>query len=237
MCFWTPLGKWLDGQAGGWCQNEYNELMNLCGDVQFCADNEILKQYPDGLDVDIAFHWDGMGDGILFDVGGDCGQKRITLRVDDQSNLTAQGPLDTDVLSTPLVAGTYLVSYHVDGSDNALFVNGVLADSGSGGGGTPELLDSCGPGFVLSQRMSYWWENAQMGDWLKLAPFFVHVKDDAGTVDTWDFTQATAATGDTVELFEPSGVADPNWNASQGNLTGFATNGSAWDDDVWAGCF
>ena len=79
----------------------------------------------------------------------------------DQGHLTAKGPGPTDVLTAPVEAGTYLVSYHVDDTDNALFINGVMADTGSGGGGTPELLDSCGPGFVLGQRISYWWEMAQ----------------------------------------------------------------------------
>jgi len=236
-CKFTPLGAWIDGSAGGWCSDVYNELMNMCGDVMFCAQAGVLKQYPDGIDVDVGFHWDAMEGGILLDVGGDCGQKRLTITVDQNGNVGAAGPLDTDVLAGQIDAGTHLISYHVDGTDNALFIDGELVDQGAGGGGTPELLGSCGPGFVLGQRISYWWEMAQMADWLRGAPFFVHLKGKAGTVDTWSFDEATAKTADTILLSDPSGVAGPNWKATEGTFDGLATNGATWEDDVWANCF
>jgi hypothetical protein len=211
--------------------------MNLCGNVMFCTEMEVMKPYPDGLDVDVGFHWDGVEGGNLLDVGGDCGQKRVTIAIDINGNVSAQGPLATDVLKTQIDAGTHLISYHADGTDVALFVDGELVDTGAGGGGTPELLGSCGPGFVLGQRMSYWWEMAQEADWLRVAPFFVHLKGKAGTVNTWSFDEVSAKTADTILLYDPSGAAGPNWKPTEGNLDGLATNGAEWIDDVWANCF
>lgn len=234
----VDLRAWLAASSGGWCAGAYNAFVNLCGDVQFCFDPLYMRTYPAGIDVDVGIQWDG-APGFLLDMGGDCEGKRLSMTIAAGGTLTATF-MGASALTAPLRPGTRLISYRVTRAESALFVDGALADAGAGTGTStvPELVGRCGPGVVLGQRLSYWWEPGKRDDWLRGAPFFFHLKEAVTAAQVWDFGRAMAPTAETVVLFDRSGVdaAAGRWRSRIGARTGVAENGARFVDQAFGAC-
>ncbi|MCC6217467.1 MAG: hypothetical protein IT376_21600 [Polyangiaceae bacterium] len=209
-CSPISVADWLASQRHGWCQDEPNELMNLCGDVPFCFDTDVMRPYPDGLEIHAGFHYDGVSDGILFDLGGDCDLKRASCVFETAGTLSCSGPAGPRVSSPVLGAGPHLVTLRASEAGTWLFVDGVEVASGGGSSVAPELIGECGPGLVLGQRISYWWEDTSAGWWLRHAPFLLHLRSRARS-DAWSLSAAIEPDPDSVLLFDSSGVDGVSW--------------------------
>lgn len=234
---------WLDGQAGGFCHAPAGALMNLCGDVEFCADMGVLRAHAGGLELDVGFDWDGVDtDGNIVDVGGDCDNQRVSLRIekDDAGGvlLRANGPQKGGGLAVPILAGRHLVGYRVDEASSALFLDGRKVAEGPGAGATPNLVDKCGPGFVLGHRISYWWEDTDPKSvyYLRFAPFFAHLRDGAGPTGAWTLAGATSPGQGTVAFFDAAGANGSLWTPKVGAQAGVGKNGSTWVTDTRSSC-
>lgn len=241
------VSEWLATQRGGWCNAEFNQIVTLCNNTkwappedEFCFDDKLLGVYPDGIEVDLGFHWDGQRkNGILFDAGGDCRVRRISLVIDADGRLHAVGPNSADDLTIDITPGTHLVTYRKTAKTSALFVDGLLVASGAGTGAEPpELVADCGPGIVLGQRISYWWEPTVEASksWARIAPFFFHLRDVDPAADParLSFEEATTLSARTRLLFDSTGVDGTTWNAKDGTHKGYARNGSKWAADALA---
>jgi hypothetical protein len=217
---------WLGAHPGGWCNAYYNNFINLCGDVAFCFESTIMRTYPDGLAVDIGLHYDGASLGLLLDVGGDSELKRMTCSFLTPGVVRCAGP-GPNTVEAPLQAGTHLVSYRVSQSGAALFIDGQLAGTGTGAVDVPELLGASGPGFVLGQRIAFWWEAAQSVAWLRAAPFFLHLRDQAGSFDTFSLVEVATPGPHSVAMFE-NGPADgsTSWPRVAGPIDGVLCGGT-----------
>ncbi len=231
---------WLKAQNGGFCNDKFNEFMNLCGEtsecpwnkgtlipggVPFCCDPAFMKQYPDGIAVDLGFHWDGVSSGVLFDIGGDCDKKRIECAI-NTGKLSCGNMQFAPVLDSTLpLAGRFIVSYRATKTFTELWVNGVLQASGGGTVDTPELVAACGPGFIVGQRISFWWEQSSPGKFLRLAPFLVHLKDQAPTAGTWTSSEVFTKTSRSVVLFEAPGASAAQWTDSVAGKLGLKCGG------------
>jgi hypothetical protein len=254
---------WLDTQKGGWCLDDYQTLINLCGKVSvchynlcgdldtdspdagtcyddyqhehekavpFCCDTRFLKPYPNGIVVDLGFHYYGVSTGFLFDLGGDTGAKRLNMTMTDGAQLSV-GLVSLEPLTAKLQKGTFLVSYHLTQSKSALFLNGILAAEGTGAPSVIELAAENGPGLVLGSRISYWWESANKK--MRFAPFLFHIRDGIHS-DTWSLAAATESGPDTLLLFRDQGVTGNAWTAVTGPETGYAiTTAMAEPEPVW----
>lgn len=231
----AALSRWIAEQKGGWCASEYNQLLNLCGEVEFCFDPSIMRTYPDGLAIDVGFHWDGEP-GFLLDLGGDCDGKRLTLNLYADGTLRAEEFVGGRALEGRLSQGPHLISFHASRERRALYVDGVMVDEAMDSNNTPELLGACGPGFVLGQRLSYWWEPGKRGTWLRNAPFLVHVRARAEPSSELKVRAAITPGPDTVAFFDASGVASDTWTSRSGSLVGWVSPGTRWVDDVATEC-
>ena len=227
----AALIAWLDKQNGGWCNDQFSKFLNLCGTVSacpwepgkvyptgmlFCCDPKLMRSYADGMAFDLGFHWDGVSSGTLMDAGGDCDGKRASCTL-EKNVLSCVGPGAAPQIKAPLpAAGRFLLSYRVTASWSELWVNGVRVGGGTGSGTVPVLTPTCGPGFNLGQRISYWWESSP-GQWLRFAPFFFHFRDQAPAQNTWSLADSITKQAHSVMLFEPG-----------------TANGDAWPDAVEA---
>lgn len=239
----VQTATWLDGQRGGFCQATFGALMNLCGDVDFCADADVLREHPAGLELDVGFDWDGVDpDGTLVDVGGDCDNQRIALRIETDAavgtHLLANGPQKGGGLTVQIAPGRHLVGYRVDAASAALFLDGRKVAEGLGAGATPKLTAACGPGFVAGQRISYWWEDKNPASvyFLRFAPFLVHLRSSPGAAAPWSLDGATSAGAGTIALFDASGASGSQWIGKGGAKIGVGKGGSAWVADTRVGC-
>lgn len=236
---------WLATQRGGYCDATFNQLVTLCNntkytgtDAEFCFDEALLNLYPDGLALDVGFHWSGGSTGNIAAIGGDCDEKRVTLSIEG-GRLLAEGMMGASKLDVPLTPGTHLASYRVDAKTVALFLDGALVAQGLGTGGpTPELITRCGPGIVLGGRISYWWESTidKPGAWLRFAPFFFHLRDadPAQPATRFDLDAVTSRGARTRLLFDATGAAKDTWTARDGIHKGYARNGATWSPDALA---
>ncbi|MBI2388513.1 MAG: hypothetical protein HYV09_02750 [Deltaproteobacteria bacterium] len=234
-------------------------------DDSFCFDDQregrgfLRRPYPRGIALDVGFHWDGARGGNVVTFGSSdylslkCDPaipgRRIVIGIDEGGRLWASGP-ETSVLrdEARLRPGTHLVSYRVSSSANALYVDGRPIGSGSGTAGvTVEFPERWSPGFVLGDHNQRWWlcSPSAPSRWLRMAGFFVHLRDDAGEVLRFD-AEGVLTPGDaTVLLFDPSGPKGPAWFPSAGvgwesdternHYAGIAY-GPVWVGDVWGGC-
>lgn len=262
------LLAWLDQQDGGWCNDQFTKFMNLCGTkslcpwdsgteypggVMFCCDPKLMKLYPEGLAFDVGFHWDGVSGGVILDAGGDCDQKRVGCNIEKGPKLVCRGPMTATAISMQLtLPGRMLVSYRVSATAGELWVNGVLVGTSTGSGTAPELITKCGPGFNLGQRISYWWEGAPPGAWLRFAPFFFHLKDKMPAAGSWSLTETVQKTSRSVMLFDSTQVSGDAWTDLVSGQVGLVCGGKAeaekqgaapvpcggkrWVADVAAGC-
>lgn len=224
-CATLDVARWLSQQKGGWCHDLFNEVMNLCGDVAFCFDPDLMRAYPDGLEVHVGFHWDGASTGLVFDAGGDCEGKRMSCTLDPGGVLYCNGPLTAAALTTTLgSAGPHLVSYRVSRQGASLFVDGEEVGTMAGSTAEPELLGECGPGLVLGQRISYWWEQQAPGRSLRFAPFLFHLKARPSALP-WTLTEALVADASSVVLFDAAGVDGMEWTDSVAGKVGVRCGG------------
>ena len=46
--------SWLANETEGYCLDEYNKMLNLCGDVEFCFDPRFMRKYPTGVAMDLS---------------------------------------------------------------------------------------------------------------------------------------------------------------------------------------
>jgi hypothetical protein len=262
---------WLATQKAGWCLDDYQKLVNLCGKVSvchyelcgdldqdppgsetcyddyqhehekavpFCCDTRFLKAYPDGLAIDVGFHYDGLSIGGVLDLGGDVDYKRLNLRFTEPSRLVASAG-SAPLLETTVTKGTFLVSFHVSSEFAALYVNGLLADQDAGSPTLLELATDHGPGMVMGARMAYWWEP---GPKLRFAPFLMHLRGRAPS-DPWSLQHAVEPGNDTLLLFRGEGIHSNEWNAVIGPQKAYAITTATvglppmWMTDVSQQCF
>ncbi|MCC6903802.1 MAG: hypothetical protein IT377_32845 [Polyangiaceae bacterium] len=232
--------SWFAQQDGGWCNDQFTKFINLCGTtsycswdngtvypggVMFCCDPKLMRTYPDGIAIDIGFHWDGSSKGHLLDAGADCEGKRVSCSI-EKNELWCVGPGTAPPVKTTLGgAGRFLVSYRVSSSANELWLNGVLVGSGAGAGTVPELAAKCGSGFNLGTRISYWWEATPPGNWLRSAPFFFHLKDQVPAAKAWTLAETIAKTARSVMLYDSSGASGDVWTDIVAGKTGLLCGG------------
>lgn len=275
-----PILAWLDAHKGGWCLDDLDGLVNLCGKVSycpitlcgdldqdpsgsptcyddylhehdravpFCCDPTYFREYPEGLALDVGFHYDGVSTGRLMDFGADTDKStRLSLAVTQPGLVTVQHP-PAQPLELDLSEGTHLLSVRVTSATVSVFLDGALRGVGEGGGAPLDLtiggdteLEKKGPGFVLGSRISYWWESGQTA--LRYAPFFVHLRGRVQDPNTFSLEESISAGPDTLVLFDESGVSGNTWTSSAGNKIGFALHrdGSGpdptWETDVGANC-
>ena len=206
--------------------------------VPFCCDPAYFRAYPDGLAVDIGFHYDGISPGHLLALGGDTPGDTIDLSLDTAGTLSAV-MFDGAVLTVPLAAGTHLVSARVTGVEIALHVDGVLVGGGSGATEPAQLVAADGPGFIIGSRISYWWQEQTT---LRFAPFLVHLRSSVSDPSVFSLSEAISPMPSTIVLFDAQGVAGNAWNATSGAGVGYAISkdvggaDGAWVDDVWSSC-
>jgi hypothetical protein len=216
--------SWLDTKTAGWCFETYNQMVNLCGDVDFCFDARFMRPYPTGLAVDVAFDVESVAQtGNIIKLGGDCNSEGLGVVLDGSGGLAASG-FGSGIVQVAIAPGRHLVSYQVSTSSSALFVDGVRAGVGTAPQALIKLRDSCGPGMVLGQRFSYWWEVQQKPSWSRMAPFFVQLREGMVDANAYSVARATGAGPGTVLLFDESGASGARWTASVGGIIGIGKN-------------
>ncbi|MBK7402858.1 MAG: hypothetical protein IPJ34_43195 [Myxococcales bacterium] len=233
----------------------------------FCFDDGrkgrafLRRTYPRGLALDVGFHWDGARNGHVVTFGSsdrfsevceaDFPGRRVVIGVDARGRLFASGP-ETSVLrmAARLTTGTHLATFVVTTTGHALFLDGELVDQGEGTHGvTVEFPERWSPGFVLGNHNQRWW-NCGAGApsrWLRMAPFFVHLRDEVEAVTAFDAYRSLQPNAATVLLFDERGVDGSAWKPTAGvggdtspaattpDLAGRAY-GPSWVPDVWASC-
>lgn len=218
---------WLSTQTEGWCSDTYNQMINLCGDAEFCFDARYMRSYPTGIAVDIGFDWESLTDGgNLAAMGGDCDGQSLGLGVRPLGNgglLEAFG-FQSSGIEVAITRGKHLVSYQVSTNGTALFVDGLRVGVGRAPATEIKLRDACGPGLVLGGRLSFWWEANQRPAWLQYAPFYVQLREGVPDASDYSVDRATTAGAGTVLRFDKSGAVGATWKASVGSLVGVAKN-------------
>lgn len=218
----AAAAEWLGPKTTGWCLESYNQLINLCGDVEYCFDKRFMRPYPTGLAVDVAFVTEA-AKGYVVSLGGDCGGKSVTISLSATGSVTASG-FGAGAIEVALSPGKHLVSYQVSSTGSALFVDGARVGIGAAPAAPIELADACGPGLVIGQRISYWWEPPQQQTWSRIAPFFLQLREGISDASAYSVARATTAAQGTVLLFDEAGVDGTRWKASVGDLTGVTKN-------------
>ncbi|HQY65002.1 MAG TPA: hypothetical protein PK141_26600 [Polyangiaceae bacterium] len=226
---------WLATQGEGWCGDTYNQIVNLCGDVEFCFDPRFMREYPTGFAVDVGYAWESpTATGTILAGGGDCDGQSFGLSMRPGGFLEAQGFL-SGAISVGVRPGKHLVSYQVTAGGAAAFVDGVRVGLGNAPTGPITLTDRCGPGLILGQRISYWWEPAKRPLWGKSAPFYVQIREGLSDAQSYSVARATTAGVGTVLLFDKSGARGSTWAASVGGAVGVAKNSLDGTPQVDAG--
>lgn len=227
---------WLADKTAGWCFESYNQMMNLCGDVEFCFDTRFMRAYPTGLAVDVAFDFESPTENShVLSLGGDFAGGALNIGLEGGTKLTASG-FEAGAIQVGIAPGRHLVSYQVSPTGSALYLDGVLAGVGTLPTAEIKLLDSHGPGLILNQRISYWWEAGMKPAWSRVAPFFVQLREGISDAGAYSVTRATSAGAGTVLLFDkPPAAGSASWPASVGLLTGVAKNTLSGDPELDAG--
>jgi len=230
---------WLGENRGGWCNDVYNKFVNLCGDTAFCFDASLLKSFPNGLAVDVGFHWAGLDGGSLLSLGADDGEGgKLVLSLAPDGLLTAFGPGEAPALEFRISKRSHLVSYRVSTAGSALFVDGTRVATAAGTMSNPRLGHgpNGGPGAVLGQSASLWEKSVRKPNWLRMAPFFFHLRDDVGSTEAFDLAHATEKQSTSVLLLHGASVLDTEWKAETGPHDGHIMGGAKWVEDVDANC-
>ena len=230
-CHWTLCGDLDQDPAGSpSCYDDYQHEHERA--VPFCCDPTYFKTYPDGIAIDIGFYYDGSSVGTVVDLGGDASGNRAYLDFVEPGTLRAAFPPAVDI-TTPVSAGSHVVSFYISSTELSLYVDGLLADQVAGPGAPIELKAENGPGFVLGARISYWWE---IPSTLRFAPFFVHLRNGDDGPEDWDLGRATTAGPATIVLFDESGVSGNEWASSVGEGVGFGVNkADTGVEPLWVG--
>jgi hypothetical protein len=220
----------------------YPQTETWPGGVPFCCNPTIMKVYPDGLSIDVGFHYDGQSTGLLFDVGGDCDLKRASMNFFEPGMLWATAGQGADKTPFPVSAGAHLVSLRATVASQQVYLDGVLVAEGKGPSKPVELTPDCGAGFVLGQRLAFWSEEQYAGNWLRVEPFLVHLREGVDS-EPWSLSEAVQPSARSIVLFEPSGAKGSRWTSKVGGITAVAVDAHApaqppvWVDDVGKQCF
>jgi len=229
---------WLATQTEGFCLDEYNKILNLCGDVEFCFDPKFMRTYPNGVAIDVGFVWEGAEMGNVVALGGDCDGKALGIGTEpgDGGPATLFANAFGRPLTTPLTkSGKHLVSLQVNALGAALFVDGLRVST-SGPPPNLQLLDACGPGLIVGQRISYWWEAAAKAPWNRMAVFLVHLRENIPDTASYSVTAATTPQPGTVLLFDRTAAhAASRWTARIGGVVAVGKNAQNEDPQVDAG--
>ena len=228
----ADTAAWLATKNDGYCMSQYNQMINLCGDVEFCFDQRYMRTYTSGIAVDVVFRWDGVSKGLIFDFGGDCNNMRVSLGTKTAQEQVLEGAGFGITMDARLTAGKHLASVQINASGEALWIDGVLVSEGAPPTATKRLHDACGPGLILGQRISYWWEAPQASTWMKYAVGFVHLRENIDDVKVYDLSKVTSAHSSTVFLFDETGVGTGTWAARVGGLTAVAKNAVSGDPEI-----
>jgi hypothetical protein len=206
--------------------------------VPFCCDPRYFRTYPDGIAIDLGFHYDGISVGRLLSLGGDTPGNSIALVLTEPGTLSA-AMLFSEVVTVPLSAGPHIVSVRHTPSQLALHVDGVLVATGTGSPDPMQLQAVYGPGFVLGSRLSYWWQESTT---LRFAPFLVHLRDAVVDPTAFSLFEAIEPGPSTVVLFNDQGMVGNEWNAASGAGVGYAISkdlggaDGSWVADVATSC-
>jgi hypothetical protein len=223
---------WLATKDSGWCFESYNQLINLCGDVDFCFDKRFMREYPTGFGVDIAFDFEKpLSQGTILALGGDCAMEGLQIDFTEGSTVRGTG-FGAGLIQVGITPGKHLVSYQVTPTGSALYLDGVRAGVGTAPLAALKLRDSCGPGLVVGGRISYWWEAPQKAVWPNMAPFFVQLREGVADANVYSVARATAAGPGTVLLFDQAGAVGASWTAATGGLVGVAKNSLSGDPEL-----
>lgn len=229
VCTYTLCGD-LDTDPAGSpsCYDDYQHEHEKA--VPFCCDTRFLKTYPDGIAIDVGFHYDGVSTGLVTDLGGDIEGGRAGIRFEKPGALCASVN-GTAPLITELSKGSYLLSLHASTNKVVLYVNGLLVAEGPGTSSEVLLATDHGPGMILGNRISYWWE--QQGAGLRFAPFLFHLRDAFPEGD-WALKAAIEAGATTLLLFRDQGINGNAWTAAVGPQIAYAIPQQFADPDpVW----
>lgn len=237
-----------------------NDEGNFCFEDTRTGRDRLRRAYPGGIALDLGVHWDGArggsfvtlgsSDALLYTCDPDVRGRRLVIGIDEDGRLFGEGPVAPRLRSSaPFEAGAHLLSYRVTVDAHALFLDGVRVAGGAGTGGVAvEFPERWSPGFVLGASNQRWWTCAPGAPsrWLRSAPFFVHLRDDARD-PTFSLPAALEAGPATVLLFDRAGVRDPLWLPTRGVADQTWTDadrarragrafGARWVRDVWREC-
>ena len=265
---------WLDDRKAGWCLDDYTKLLNLCGKVSyckwtlcgdlnegppecysdylheheravpFCCDPAFFKAYPQGIAMDVGFHYDGVSTGGVITLGGENDSGILILEFGAPGTVNAilvRGGVHEVTQTAQVSAGAHLISWYLDASGVELFVDGVKKAQTAGLAAPLQFQASAGPGFIVGSKQSYWWEADKIA--LRFAPFLVHLRNGDEDPSTWSIARATTAGSRTIVLFNETGMKGNEWRATAGGKSAFAINKSAtgpvpaWVADVATQCW
>jgi hypothetical protein len=239
-CVDDALAAFLDTPRRGFCPARDDGFVNLCGFVYYCFDPFWMRTFERGVAIDVGLEWNGADRlGPILDYGDDCpGNAVVTLalepRPDGGTDLVAVGPQASGRLVAPFAPGRHLVSFRATPTERALLVDGRLVARGARGGEPVRVgSDQCGPGMVLGARKAYWWQDMTDvdGSYLSMAPFFFHLRDEAGALDRVGLEVVTPSEG-TIALFDAERADGSNWTSADGAHIARARRGHVWSDDL-----
>ena len=92
---------------------------------------------------------------------------------------------------TSVTPGRHLVSAQWNAQGGGLFLDGRLVAQLGAPKSALRLRDSCGPGIVMGNRISYWWEKDKAPGHASAAYFFAHVRENVQDALKWDYATAT----------------------------------------------
>lgn len=230
---YDTVTSWLNSQQNGWCANSFNKHINLCGNIDFCYNTTIMKNYSSGFAIDIGFYWDGTDTGNLIDAGGDnINNFKVKLIGNQTTNNVIINQGTTSQITFTLVPGKHLISYYSGLSQLNIFSDGILIYQ-TNITSTINLSPSNGPGIVLGSRLS----NESPPDnntWLKFIPFFFHLKNEA--TNTFILSNVVNAQTSTILLLNDTTYSNNSWNSLVGQIQPYATDNMQWITNFVLNC-
>jgi hypothetical protein len=240
------VASWLSSQKGGFCNVAKDSYVNLCGNVPYCQDGTLLKAYPDGLSVDVGFHWAGQNGGSLLVLGGEIPEhQRLAIDLAIDGTLSVNGPNQGETLSYRIAFGPHLVSYRASMQRRALFVDGVRV-AASEASSLPVALTrgTCGncsipngdPGAILGHSATNQMGGANEASWLRFAPFLFHLRSGVDSFDTFSLDDAVMLSATrSVRLFYEAVPGATTWKPLAGPFAAVAV-GASFVEDVDGSC-
>lgn len=225
----AAAAAWLASRTSAFCAAKHNQILNLCGDVRYCFDARFLRAYPEGLAVDVGFVLGRDGNANVLSFGGDCDGELAVISVIDGALLVVGQ--STPTARVAIAPGRHVVSAQWSTRGSAVFVDGRrVAEMGA----PPRELRlgaRCGPGLVLGNRMSYWWEKDKTSSHASAAFFFAHLRGGVADAAAWSPEVALREGPHTVLLFDDRGAGAGTWTASVGGVVGVAKNAHNAEED------